>query len=95
LAYNILVNVSLTPDIERRIRERVKAGMYGNASEVVREALRLYFARDDRKAWFEGEIQKGLDDVAAGRVYDGSEEFWRELKNDARNRMSKRQAKAS
>jgi len=35
------MNVSLTPELERYIRRKVDSGLYGNASEVVREALRL------------------------------------------------------
>lgn len=35
------MNVSLTPELEQYIRRKVDSGLYGNASEVVREALRL------------------------------------------------------
>src|SRR4051794_24694558 len=35
------MNVSLTPQLEAMIRQRVESGRYNNASEVVREALRL------------------------------------------------------
>lgn len=31
------MNVSLTPELERLIKERVASGMYSNASEVVRK----------------------------------------------------------
>lgn len=34
------MNVSLTPELERFVREKVATGLYNNASEVVREALR-------------------------------------------------------
>jgi antitoxin ParD1/3/4 len=34
------MNVSLTPEVEAMIRQRVESGRYTNASEVVREALR-------------------------------------------------------
>lgn len=42
------MNVSLTPDLERFVREKVESGMYNSASEVVREALRLLVSRDRR-----------------------------------------------
>ena len=35
------MNVSLTPELEKFIRKKVSSGLYNNASEVVREALRL------------------------------------------------------
>jgi len=44
------MNVSLTPKLEGFIRAKVKAGDYNNASEVIREAVRLLQERDaDRK----------------------------------------------
>jgi antitoxin ParD1/3/4 len=36
------MNVSLTPELEKYIANKVKSGMYGSASEVLREALRLH-----------------------------------------------------
>ncbi len=41
------MNVSLTPKLEEFIREKVSSGLYNNASEVVREALRLLVKRDN------------------------------------------------
>ena len=35
------MNVSLTPELERFVQGRVESGLYNNASEVVREGLRL------------------------------------------------------
>jgi len=39
------MNVSLTPELERFVRETVATGLYNNSSEVVREALRLLHAQ--------------------------------------------------
>jgi antitoxin ParD1/3/4 len=41
------MNVSLTPELEALVNEKVRSGLYGTASEVVREALRLLKQRDD------------------------------------------------
>lgn len=35
------MNVSLTPELEKIVFERVASGLYASASEVIREALRL------------------------------------------------------
>ena len=35
------MNVSLTPELESWVDERVRSGRYASASEVIREALRL------------------------------------------------------
>jgi antitoxin ParD1/3/4 len=40
------MNVSLTPKLENFIRSKVKTGGYNNASEVIREALRVLQARE-------------------------------------------------
>lgn len=40
------MNVSLTSKLEDFVRHKVASGLYNNASEVVREALRLMIERD-------------------------------------------------
>jgi predicted nucleotidyltransferase len=40
------MNVSLTAELEKYVRRRVASGLYNNASEVIREALRLHVARE-------------------------------------------------
>jgi uncharacterized protein len=40
------MNVSLTPELEKYIRRKVASGLYNNASELIREALRLLVARE-------------------------------------------------
>ncbi len=69
------MNVSLTPELENIVESKVKGGMYNSASEVVREGLRLLQQRDEmREKKLESlriEIQKGIDDLEAGRYQDG------------------------
>ena len=36
------MNVSLTAELEKYVRRKVASGLYNNASEVIREALRLH-----------------------------------------------------
>lgn len=43
------MNVSLTPDLEKFIHDKVGSGLYQSASEVVREALRLLEEKDKEK----------------------------------------------
>jgi len=43
------MNVSLTPQLEEFVRRKVKSGIYNNASEVIREGLRLLIERDAAK----------------------------------------------
>ena len=40
------MNVSLTPKLEKYVRDKVATGLYNNASEVVREALRAVLKQE-------------------------------------------------
>lgn len=61
------MNVSLTPELEKIIQEYVATGHYNNASEVVREALRLFIrttrSEDPYKAYLRREIDKGIESI--------------------------------
>lgn len=41
------MHISLTPELENRVKSRVESGLYNNASEVIREALRFMDAHED------------------------------------------------
>ncbi len=41
------MHISLTPELETRIKSRVESGLYNNASEVIREALRFMDTHED------------------------------------------------
>lgn len=66
------MNVSLTPELERLVNEKVESGLYQTASEVVREALRLLKERDQARQQLRGDVQAGFDQLARGegRTYD-------------------------
>ena len=44
------MNFSLTPNLEMFIRDRAASGDYNNASEVVREAVRLLKRTEEQRA---------------------------------------------
>lgn len=71
------MNVSLTPELERRIEERVASGLYGSASEVMREALRLYFRFEDANprdiAHVNQRIADGLAQLERGEAVPAAE----------------------
>lgn len=71
------MNVSLTPELENLVENKVKGGLYNSASEVVREGLRLLQQRDEMRELkldaLRKEIQKGVDDLEAGNFREGSE----------------------
>jgi antitoxin ParD1/3/4 len=87
------MNVSLTPELERYIADKVGSGLYSTASEVVREALRLLKATDavppQRTNDLKGDIERGWQQrhqgpaIAAETVLD-----------DLRQRTGERRAAA-
>jgi antitoxin ParD1/3/4 len=65
------MNVSLTPELERFIQGKVESGLYNNASEVVREGLRLLKEHDEIRARWREQIERGWAQAQAGHVVDG------------------------
>ena len=69
------MNVSLTPELEQLIQERVRSGRCTSASEVVREALRLLQDRDElrrlRMDQLRAKVVAGLDSLDRGEGVDG------------------------
>lgn len=91
-------NVNLTDQQAEFIRQRVASGDYNNASEVVRDALRLLKAREEeyetRLDALRAELQKGFDDIEAGRYIElnGAEEikaFFKDVERRGRERLAK------
>jgi len=71
------MHVSLTAQLEELVRRKVASGLYNNASEVVREALRLMSAQDEthaaklealRRALVEGEASGPTKNFSMNRV---------------------------
>ena len=90
------MNVSLTPELEKLVQEKVESGRYTSASEVVREALRLMEKRDQRLAdreqalqAFQAEMDRRVAEADAGGWIDGEEAFARlRAKSEARKKKS-------
>ena len=66
------LNISLPMELEARVRQHVASGLYGSASEVIREALRLFEAyqsvQQSSLAALRADIAQGMADVNAGLV---------------------------
>lgn len=41
------MHISLTPELDSRVKAKVETGLYNNASEVIREALRFMEIHED------------------------------------------------
>ena len=94
------MNVSLTPELEQLVSDKVQTGMYQTASEVVREALRLLKERDD---WRLGQLRR---DVRAGFERMEQDDYTehgpggmlglaRDIKRQGRRKLSAKRTKTS
>jgi antitoxin ParD1/3/4 len=63
-------NINLTDRFDRFIEAEVASGRYGNASEVVRDGLRLMERRTQEERaklkWLRGAVKEGLEQIDRG-----------------------------
>lgn len=68
------MNFSLTPNLEQFVRDRAESGDYNNASEVVREAIRLLKRLEEQRTLklerLRGAIRDGDEALAQGNFTD-------------------------
>jgi antitoxin ParD1/3/4 len=78
------MNVSLTPELEKYVQEKVSSGLYTSASEVIRESLRLMHTYEDvqqqRVQELNQTIDLGLQQLAQGKMVTAKASYGR-LKN--------------
>lgn len=60
------MNVSLTPKLEEYTKSKISSGLYNNASEVVREALRLMIEREQDHEKLRAGITRGFQQIQDG-----------------------------
>ena len=53
------MHVNLSPEMEGFIKGKVSSGFYGNATEVIRDAIRRMQAEESRVAAWQAAIAKG------------------------------------
>ncbi len=87
------MNVNLTPELEALVHRKVKTGRYNSASEVVREALRIFEQRERVRELQLRDIRKKIDQgwasLQSGEGVDG-EEFFRGLARAEKEQERKR-----
>jgi antitoxin ParD1/3/4 len=82
------MNISLTPHLEKMIREKISSGSYNSVSEVVREALRLLEQEDQLRVL---KLQKLRQDIHEGLESGPSQVF--DVKHFKRAAREKRAGK--
>jgi antitoxin ParD1/3/4 len=58
------LHIDLSPELEVFIKGKVASGFYGNATEVIRDALRRMQAEESRVQAWQAAIKKGDDELA-------------------------------
>lgn len=66
------MHISLTPELESRVKARVDSGLYSSASEVIREALRFVDSHEEwinqiKLAKLREQLQLGVDQLDSGK----------------------------
>ena len=84
------MNVSLTPEMEKWVQQKVRSGFYTSASEVIREALRELFHRETIESKTLGSLREALKTGGAaadrGELEEWTPAVTKELKQLARKR---------
>jgi antitoxin ParD1/3/4 len=87
------VNISLTPQQEARVRERVKSGEYASVSEVVRTALRLLDheerLRDIQLRELREEVLIGVKQAETGEVKPFDKKTIESIKQRGHERLNR------
>ncbi len=90
---NTTMNVHLTPELETLVHNKVKTGRYNSASEVVRDALRLFEERDRIRKLQLRELRRRINEgwasLERGEGMDG-EEFFSRLEREEQELRRKR-----
>ena len=60
------MHVNLSPEMEGFIKGKVASGFYGNATEVIRDAIRRMQAEEQRLASWQAAIKVGEDQLDRG-----------------------------
>jgi antitoxin ParD1/3/4 len=82
------MNVSLTPELQKYVKQKLAAGGYQSASEVIRESLRLLVEHDRRQGGMDdvrAKIASGLAQARRGELLDGEAVFARQRARLVRN----------
>ena len=75
------MQITLTPELDRLVEEKMASGLYESPSEVVRDALRLLHERETAMDWLRREAALGFEQLSAGQVHDLTrEEFLSQMR---------------
>lgn len=80
------MSLTLTPEIEAKIRDRVDSGRYGDAADVISAALRLLEERE-RSEHLNALLAVGLAQAKRGELVEFTPEWVADLERRVEERM--------
>ena len=80
------MHISLTPELEQVIAQKVASGLYNNSSEVIREALRMMW-KNDQLEQLRQAVAVGAEQAERGEFVSQS---FREIMTEAKQQTSHR-----
>lgn len=73
------MNISLTPELEKYVLQKSSNGLYHSASEVIRQALRVFIESENQQTprikQLNREIEAGLTELSRGDRISGEAVF--------------------
>jgi len=92
------MNISLTPELDSYVQQKVQTGMYHSASEVIHEGLRLLREQDQirqaRLTQVRQDVDLGADQIARGEYTEYTaatvKDLAAEIKSKGRKMLAQR-----
>lgn len=81
------MHVNLSPEMEGFIKSKVASGFYGNATEVIRDAIRRMQLEESRMSAWHAAIKKGDDQLDRGEGVLYTPETLNDITQSAINAM--------
>lgn len=81
------MHVNLSPEMEVFIRNKVAGGFYGNATEVIRDAIRRMQAEEVRMAAWQAAIRVGDEQLDRGEGVPYSADALKDITQSALDTM--------
>jgi len=87
----VTMNISITPSLANFVKSQVDGGLYGNASEVMRDALRnMHFMYQSKLEFLRRELATRVKEADAGDFSNQTiDEIFLEVKNAKKAKQNK------
>ena len=85
------MHINLSPEMETFIKGKVSSGFYGNATEVIRDAIRRMQAEEGRVSAWEEALKRGDDELDRGESVPYTAAALDDITQSARQAMNSAQ----